>query len=53
MSVMAEFASAITQGRAPLTDADAGLRVLEMLEAASRSADNNGARIPIVTKLRR
>lgn len=50
MSVMVEFASAITERRAPLTDADAGLRVLTLLEAASRSADNNGARIPIVTR---
>jgi predicted dehydrogenase len=53
MSVMAEFASAITQGRPPLTDAEAGLRVLAMLEAASRSVDNEGARIPIVTDVGR
>jgi predicted dehydrogenase len=45
MSVMAEFSGAISQGRPPLTDAEAGLRVLTLLEAASRSADNNGARI--------
>jgi predicted dehydrogenase len=48
MSVMAEFAAAITEGRPALTDGRAGLRVLEMLEAASRSADNGGARVPIV-----
>ena len=53
MSVMAEFASAIIQDRHPLTDAGAGLRVLAMLEAASRSADNDGARIPMVTEGRR
>jgi predicted dehydrogenase len=49
MSVMAEFSAAIAQGRPPLTDAGSGLRVLAMLEAASRSADNNGVRIPIET----
>ena len=42
---MAEFSDAISEHRAPLTDAAAGLRVLKLLEAASRSADNNGARI--------
>ena len=47
MSVMAEFSAAISQGRSPLTDADAGVRVLAMLEAASRSADNDGARISL------
>lgn len=47
VSVMAEFSSAILEGRPPLTDAGAGLRVLLMLEAASRSADSNGACIPI------
>lgn len=51
MSVMAEFASAIVQGRAPLTDSGSGLRVLAMLEAASRSADNGGARIPIMANV--
>jgi predicted dehydrogenase len=47
MSVMAEFASAITERRAPLTDVGAGLRVLTMLDAASRSADQDGVRIPL------
>ena len=45
MSVMAEFSTAISQGRPPLTGADAGVRVLALLEAASRSADTDGARI--------
>jgi predicted dehydrogenase len=45
MSVMAEFGAAISQSRAPLTDAYAGLRVLALLEAASQSADSGGARI--------
>jgi predicted dehydrogenase len=53
MSVMAEFSSAITEGRSPLTDAGAGLRVLAMLEAASRSAESNGARIAITTEVAR
>jgi predicted dehydrogenase len=47
LAVMAEFSGAITEGRAPLTDADAGLRVLALLEAASRSADNGGTRIAL------
>jgi predicted dehydrogenase len=53
MAVMAEFSSAITEGRPPLTDADAGLRVLTMLEAASLSADGGGTRIPIPTEVGR
>lgn len=47
MSVMAEFSAAIDEGRPPLTDAQAGLRVLRLLEAASRSADSGGARISL------
>jgi predicted dehydrogenase len=47
MSVMAEFSAAISEGRAALTDAQAGLRVLRLLEAASRSVDNGGARISL------
>jgi predicted dehydrogenase len=43
MSVMGEFSAAITERRPPLTDARSGLRVLRLLEAASRSADCNGA----------
>jgi predicted dehydrogenase len=53
MSVMEEFSSAIIQGRSPLTDAWAGLRVLTMLEAASRSAASDGARTPITTEVDR
>jgi predicted dehydrogenase len=45
LSVMEEFTAAINEGRAPLTDAEAGIRVLRLLEAASRSVDNDGARI--------
>jgi predicted dehydrogenase len=46
-SVLSEFAAAIAEHRQPLTDARAGIRVLELLEAASRSADNGGSRIPV------
>ena len=48
MSVMAEFGAAIGEGRPPLTDAGAGLRVLKLLEAASRSVDSSGARISLM-----
>jgi predicted dehydrogenase len=47
LSVMEEFSSAIAEARQPLTDADAGLRVLALLEAASRSAASDGARIAL------
>jgi predicted dehydrogenase len=38
-----EFAASIAEGRAPLTDGRAGLRVLDILEAASRSLEFRGA----------
>jgi predicted dehydrogenase len=41
--VVEEFAGAIRGGRAPLTDGRAGLRVLEILQAASQSLDQRGA----------
>lgn len=41
-SMVAEFAAAITEGRAPLTDGDGGLRVLDVLEAATASLTDNG-----------
>jgi len=44
---MAEFASAITEGRPALTDAGSGLRVLAVLEAASLSAEQDGVRVPV------
>jgi predicted dehydrogenase len=47
MAVMAEFGAAISESRPALTDAQAGLRVLRLLEAASRSVDSGGARIPL------
>ena len=46
-AVLAEFAGAIAEHRIPLTDARAGVRVLKLLEAASRSADDGGTRIPV------
>jgi predicted dehydrogenase len=47
LSVMTEFTGAICENRPPLTDAHAGLRVLGLLEAASRSVDLGGARISL------
>jgi predicted dehydrogenase len=37
-----EFIDAITEKRAPITDGEAGLRVVETLEAAQESMKNNG-----------
>jgi predicted dehydrogenase len=51
LSVMAEFGGAISEKRRPLTDVGAGLRVLALLEAASRSAENNGERIELTESL--
>jgi predicted dehydrogenase len=46
-NVVAEWAAAIRDGRAPLTDGRAGLRVLDLLEAASRSLEFRGAVVPL------
>lgn len=46
-AVMTEFAAAITERRAPLTDGRSGLRVLAMLEAASTSLAEGGAFVPV------
>jgi len=46
-SVMVEFAAAINEDRAPLTDGWSGLRVLAMLEAASTSLEKDGMSVPI------
>ncbi len=40
-----EFAAAVEEGRPPLTDAHAGLRVLSVLEDARRSLAEGGARV--------
>jgi predicted dehydrogenase len=42
-NVVGEFVDSIREGRPPLTDGASGLRVLEVLEAASRSWANGGA----------
>jgi predicted dehydrogenase len=47
VSVMAEFECAVAESRPPLTDARAGIRVLELLEAATLSAEQGGIRIPV------
>jgi len=41
-SMVGELAASITEGRAPLTDGEAGLRVLRVLEAASASLADEG-----------
>jgi len=46
-AVLTEFAAAIRDRRAPLTDGRSGLRVLALLEAASRSLTEGGAFIPL------
>ncbi|MFB4316864.1 Gfo/Idh/MocA family protein [Actinomadura sp. 21ATH] len=45
--VMAEFAAAIGEGRPARTDGGAGLRVVALLEAASRSAAAGGRLVPV------
>jgi predicted dehydrogenase len=50
LSVMAEFAGAITEGRPSLTDGAAGLRVLRLLEAASRSAEQGGIGVRVASE---
>jgi predicted dehydrogenase len=45
--VMAEFAHCIRTGRASRTDGWSGLRVLDILEAASRSLEFHGAVVPL------
>jgi len=42
---MEEFAAAIAERRAPLTDAASGIRVVSMLEAAERSLRDDGRRV--------
>ena len=42
-----ELAAAIREGRPPLTDGRAGLRVLNVLDAASRSLEYKGAVVPL------
>jgi predicted dehydrogenase len=46
--VVREFADSIKNGRPPLTDGEAGLRILRILEAAERSIKADGANVRIV-----
>ncbi|SDI98785.1 Predicted dehydrogenase [Frankineae bacterium MT45] len=48
-NVATEFAAAINEKRPPRTDGEAGLRVLEILEAASHSLADSGELIPLGT----
>ena len=47
--MVAEFASAIRERRAPRTDGHAGLRVLDVLESASLSLDDGGRLTPVAS----
>ena len=46
-AVITEFADCIRTGRVPRTNGKAGLRVLDILEAASQSLDFRGAVVPL------
>jgi predicted dehydrogenase len=46
-AMVEEFHNSIAEGRAPRTDGAAGLRVLDILEAASRSLEFHGATVPL------
>jgi predicted dehydrogenase len=50
-NVVAEFASAIREGRPARTDGAAGLRVLSVLDAAQRSLQAGGAPAPLTLDL--
>jgi len=45
--VVAEFLDSINQGRKPLTDGNAGLRVVRLLEAAQQSMKNGGQAVTL------
>ena len=45
--VVAEFRDAISDDRAPLTDGQAGMRVVRILEAAGRSAQQRGRAVAV------
>jgi predicted dehydrogenase len=46
-AMVEEFAAAITEGRAPRTPGEAGVRVLSVLDTASRSLAAYGATVPV------
>lgn len=45
--VMSEFAASIRENRKPATDGHSGLRVLDLLDSASRSMAFHGATVPL------
>lgn len=47
--VVAEFLDSIRGGRKPLTDGEAGLRVVRLLEAAQQSIKNGGKQIKLLS----
>jgi predicted dehydrogenase len=50
-TMVEEYATAIRTGSPPLTDGRSGLRVLEVLEAASRSLANGGVKVDLGSNL--
>ena len=50
-NVATEFAAAIAGRRAPMTDGEAGLRVLDVLEATTRSLDTAGSLVGFQSEL--
>jgi predicted dehydrogenase len=44
---MRHFAECVQEGKRPLTDGEAGLRVVRILEAAGRSIKAQGGRITL------
>ena len=48
--VVKEFADCITEDRRALTDGEAGLRVLKVLDAAQRSIKADGPTSGLITK---
>jgi predicted dehydrogenase len=51
-AMVEEFAGSIREGRAPRTDGGAGVRVMKVLEAASKSLASGGALIPLDSNVR-
>ncbi len=47
LAVVEEFHDAIVDGRPPLTDGEAGVRLLRMLEAATTSLSSGGGFVPL------
>lgn len=46
-TMVRHFVECVENGKAPLTDGEAGLRVVRLLEAAQKSIRSQGARIPL------